>query len=104
MKIRFTESRWLDTEDRTKVPKFKEGSTHDLSEASAHRWTRRGYAVYVVEEAKPMLKVGRPMMGFDSPEIAKVFSVAVPDVEKESVPEADEFVKPKKVGRPKKRA
>ena len=62
MKIRFTESRWLDTEDRTKTPKFKEGSTHDLSDASAHRWTRRGYAVYVVEEAPSPLKVGRPMM------------------------------------------
>ena len=62
MKIRFTESRWLDTEDRTKVPKFKKGSTHDLSEASAYRWTRRGYAVYVVAEPVAEVKLDRPMM------------------------------------------
>ena len=62
MKIRFTVDRWLDTEDRTKVPKFKKGSTHDLSEASAYRWTRRGFAVYVVAEPVVEVKLDRPMM------------------------------------------
>ncbi len=63
MKIKFTESRWLKTEDRDKEPKFKKGSTHDLNEASAYRWVRRNVAVYVVEEAvPPKLKMDRPMM------------------------------------------
>ena len=69
MKIRFTESRWLDTEDRTKVPRFRKGSTHDLSEASAYRWTRRGFAVYVVAEPVVEVKLDRPMMGGVPPEM-----------------------------------
>lgn len=60
MLIRFTESRWLDTEDRAKGPLFKKGSTHDLNEASAQRWIRRDVAVAVVES--PKLKLDRPMM------------------------------------------
>ena len=71
MKIRFTESRWLDTEDRTKVPRFRKGSTHDLSEASAYRWTRRGFAVYVVAEPVVEVKLDRPMMVASKPKKAK---------------------------------
>ena len=103
MKIRFTEDRWLNTEDRTKVPKFKKGSTHDLPEASAYRWVRRNVAVYVVAEPvvevkldRPMMtkakfvewadgkpkKPNRPMMGekrtFKPAEVAKVFSADEP--------------------------
>ena len=96
MKIRFTESRWLDTEDRTKVPKFKEGSTHDLSEASAYRWTRRGFAVYVVASPPPTLKVGRPMMG-DVKEFAEAMktSALVPMTEEllEDAPAVDKPAK-----------
>ena len=91
MKSRFTESRWLDTEDRTKVPRFKKGSTHDLSEASAYRWTRRGFAVYVVAEPVVEVKLGRPMMG--EPRVVGMHPVAV----------ASDF-KPKKSKRPKKGA
>ena len=107
MKIRFTESRWLDTEDRTKAPLFKEGSTHDLSEASAYRWVRRSVAVYVVEEATPTLKVGRPMMGnTEKFREAMKTSVLVPMTEElpKDAPAAIEPAKPKKVGRPKKGA
>ena len=99
MLIRFTESRWLDTEDRTKVPKFKKGSTHDLSEASAYRWTRRGYAVYVVEEAPPAPVLNRPMMGDTKKfrdEMAKIDLGIVA-----AVADADT---PKKRGRKPKRA
>ncbi len=96
MKIKFTEGVKVPASRNQKDLRFKEGSIHDLSEASAWRWVRRNLAVYyVVEEAKPALKVGRPMMGegraFKPSEIAKVFSV-------------DEPAKPKKVGRPKKGA
>ena len=63
MKIRFTEDRWLKSEDRTEVPRFKKGSTHDLSVDSAFRWVRRNVAVYVVEEAVVEVKLDRPMMG-----------------------------------------
>ncbi len=61
MKIRFTEDRWLDTEDRTKTPKFKKGSTHDLPESSAFRWVRRDVAVYVTASVAEV-KINRPMM------------------------------------------
>ena len=61
MLIRFTEDRWLDTEDRTKEPKFKKGSTHDLPESSAFRWVRRDVAVYVAEPVAKV-KLNRPMM------------------------------------------
>ncbi len=102
MKIKFTEGVTVPASKNEKELRFKEGSIHDLSEASAWRWVRRKLAVYyVVEEAKPTLKVGRPMMsdpGFhtgekrtlESDEVAKVFSV-------------DEPAKPKR-GRPKKGA
>ncbi len=62
MKIRFTEDRWLKSEDILKVPKFKKGSTHDLSVDSAFRWVRRNVAVYVVEEPVAEVKLSRPMM------------------------------------------
>ncbi len=100
MKVKFTESVTVSASKHEKELRFKEGSIHDLSEASAWRWVRRSKAVYyVVEDEKPKptpaLKVGRPMMAekraFKPSEIAKVFSVGEP-------------AKPKKVGRPKKGA
>jgi hypothetical protein len=79
MKIKFTESVTVPASKHEKELRFRSGSIHDLSEASAYRWVRRKLAVYYVEEkAVPTLKVGRPMMA-----------------------EA-ELSKPKKVGRPKK--
>lgn len=63
MKIRFTVDRWLNTEDRTKAPRFRKGSTHDLPDASAYRWVRRNVAVYVVAEPVVEVKLDRPMMG-----------------------------------------
>ena len=68
MLIRFTEDRWLNTEDRTKTPKFQKGSTHDLSAASAFRWVRRDVAVYASDDVVvelPKLKMDRPMMTKD---------------------------------------
>jgi len=98
MLIQFTVDRWLDTEDRTKRPKFKKGSTHDLSEAAAYRWVRRNVAVYVVEEpapARPKLKINRPMMGGAKKfrdEMAKVDLVGLGKM-------AAEIDKPQKRGR-----
>ncbi len=63
MKVKFTEGVTVPASKNQKELRFKEGSIHDLSEASAWRWVRRKLAIYyVVEEAKPALKVGRPMM------------------------------------------
>ena len=62
MKIRFTEDRWLKSEDLTKRPKFRKGSTHDLPQASAYRWVRRNVAVYVVAEPVAEVNLDRPMM------------------------------------------
>ncbi len=97
MKVKFTEGVTVPASKNQKELRFKEGSIHDLSEASAWRWVRRKLAIYyVVEEAKPMLKVGRPMMGD-----TEKFSIALKDID---FTEATKSEKPKKVGRPKKRA
>ncbi len=62
MKIKFTESVTVPA-GRDPELNFKKGSVHDLSDASAWRWVRRNMAVYyVVEEVRPTLNVGRPMM------------------------------------------
>ena len=80
MKIKFTESVTVPASRNEKELRFKEGSIHDLPEASAYRWVRRNLATYYkVEVASPTLKVGRPMM-------------------------ASPVGKPNKVGRPKKGA
>ena len=63
MKVRFLESVTVPATKFGPELHFKKGSIHDLSEPSAYRWVRRNKAVYVVEEAVPKLKVGRPMMG-----------------------------------------
>ncbi len=115
MKIRFTESRWLDTEDRAKDPLFKKGSTHDLVETSAQRWLRRGVAVEVVAEPVKM-KLDRPMMvekrAFKRPEVAEVFSVDDTKKFRDEMAKVDfgiveavvEAETPKKRGRKPKRA
>ncbi len=62
MKVKFTENVTVPA-GRDPELNFKKGSVHDLAEASAWRWIKRNKAFhYVVEEEKPTLKVGRPMM------------------------------------------
>ena len=92
MKIKFIESVTIPASRNQKELRFKDGSVHDLSDASAWRWVRRNKAVYYIEEkAAPKLKVGRPMMGGSMEKAVSSAILAAPD-------------KPKKVGRPKKRA
>ena len=93
MKVKFIESVTVPATKFGPGLHFKKGSVHDLSEPSAYRWVRRNVAVYVVEEAAPTLKIGRPMMGERVPVAAQV------DIQGIAEP-----AKPKKAGRPKKGA
>ena len=68
MKVRFLESVTVPATKFGPELHFKKGSVHDLSGPSSYRWVRRNKAVYVVEEAAPTLKVGRPMMKKPQPE------------------------------------
>ena len=109
MKIRFTEDRWLNTEDRTKAPKFKKGSTHDLSVESAYRWVRRNVAVYVVDDlapARPVLKMNRPMMADEAAPLVEarlganeaLSAVVRPKKAKRKLPKGDATVRQIKTG------
>ncbi len=95
MKIKFTS----DTNPKIQGGDFKKGATLECSPATGHHWIRRGVAVEVV--GKPALKVGRPMMAetrkYKASEVVDVMSVSGAD-------EKAAAEKPKKVGRPKKRA
>lgn len=70
MKIRFIESRWLDGEDLTRKPLFREGSVHDLVESSAYRWVRRNFAVYVEDEPAPKPAPDKPAKARAGPVVA----------------------------------
>lgn len=60
MRLRFTETVTWETRGRNDGPEFKKDTEHDMDEALAQRWLRRGVAVKVsprpVVQSQPIAK------------------------------------------------